>query len=310
MAAQRFRHFLAVVEEGHFGRAAARLGIKQPPLSQSIRRLERDLGVALLERTAKGVKLTSAGEAFLPEAQAAVAAAERAAVLARAAATPRKPVRVGVVSVALWEILPGLLSAARRADIDIELEQAMTNDQLSALAAGGLDLGLVSPPFNAPARLRVAELTRERVVVALPEELAPRNGKTVALAGIADRLILFPKAEGPVLHEAIMAMFRARGLTPKIVQESPGMLTTLALVAAGVGASFVPAALARSLSMDRVAFRHVDPAEDAPAWPVALAHMPLAARSASAKLLAAWRHESLGNSSLVPSRAGERVTEA
>ena len=291
MAAQRFRHFLAVVEEGHFGRAAARLGMKQPPLSQSIRRLERDLGVALLERTASGLRLTSAGEAFLPEAQAAVAAAERATVLARAAATPRKAVRVGVVSVALWEILPGLLRTARQADIDIEIEQATTKDQLSALSAGRLDLGLLSPPFDAPARLRVAELTRERVVVALPEQLAPRGGKTVPLAGIADRLILFPRAEGPVLHAAIIAMFRARGLEPKIVQESPRMLTTLALVAAGVGVSFVPAALARSLSMERVAFRQIDPAEDAPAWPVALAHMPLSARSAAARLLASWRRD-------------------
>jgi DNA-binding transcriptional LysR family regulator len=295
MASQRFRHFLAVIEEGHFGRAAARLGMKQPPVSQSIRRLERDLGVALLERTAKGVKLTNAGAAFLPEAQAAMAAAERAAVLARAAATPRKQVRVGVVSVALWEILPGLLGAARQADIDIELEQATTNDQLRALAVGRLDLGLVSPPFDTPARLRVTELTRERVVVALPEPLAPRKRRTVALAGIADRLILFPRAEGPVLHDAIMAMFRARGLAPKIVQESPRMLTTLALVAAGVGASFVPAALARSLSLDRVVFRPIDPSEDAPAWPVALAHMPLSARSAASKLLARWRQNaSLG----------------
>src|SRR5215472_18448957 len=102
MTVQRFRHFLAVATEGHFGRAAARLGMKQPPLSQSIRRLERDLGVTLLERTPMGARLTRAGEAFRPEAQAAVAASERAAALARAAVAPRRPVRVGAVSVALW----------------------------------------------------------------------------------------------------------------------------------------------------------------------------------------------------------------
>src|SRR5215472_6392192 len=124
MTIQRFRHFLAVAAEGHFGRAAARLGMKQPPLSQSIRRFERDLGVALLERTPTGARLTRAGEAFLPEAQAAVTAAERAVALAREAASPRSQVRVGVVSVALWEILPSLLRAAQMAEIDIELEQA------------------------------------------------------------------------------------------------------------------------------------------------------------------------------------------
>ncbi len=289
MSTQQWSHFLAVADAASFGRAAARIGMKQPPLSQSIRRLERDLGVTLFERTAKGVKLTKAGEAVLPEARAAVSAAQRATALARSAAGGRKPVRVGVVSVALWEVLPDLLDAARKADIAVHLEQATTNEQLRALANGDLDLGLVAPPFEAPARLRTVILANESIVVAAPSTLKPRGTKAIKLNGIAERLVLFPRMEGPALHDSILAMFRIRGLIPTIVQESPRMLTTLALVAAGCGASLVPAALARCLSINGVEFRRLEQSHDIPTWPVALAYMPLPAGGDTAKLLARWR---------------------
>ncbi len=289
MNLHRFSHFVAIAEEANFGRAAARIGIKQPPLSQSIRRLERDLGVTLFERGAKGVRLTKAGEAFLPEARAAVAAAERAAALARSAANVQKPLRVGVISVALWEALPDLLNAAQKANIPILLEQKTTNEQLAALASGYLDFGFVAPPFEAPARLKVIELGNEPAMVAVPARLVNKSMRAIPLDLIAERLVLFPRVEGPALYDAILAMFRARGMKPKVVQESPRMLTTLALVAAGRGASLVPAALARSLSIKGVEFCRVDSSRDIPTWPVALAHMPLSAGSDAAKLLARWR---------------------
>jgi DNA-binding transcriptional LysR family regulator len=295
MSLQRLYHFVAVADEGSFGRAAARIGIQQPPLSQSIRRLERDLGVALLERGTKGTTLTSAGRAFLPEARAAVAAAERAAALARAAARPRNAVRIGAVSVALWEILPDLLRTAEEAHIPISLQQLTTNEQLKALASGELDLGLVAPPFEAPARLHVTTLASEPVVVAAPAPIARGAKNSIPLNAIAERLVLFPRADGPILHDAIMAMFRTRGLAPTIVQESPRILTTLALVAAGRGASFVPAALARSIAIKNVVFRPLKGLKDAPTWPVALAHMPLSARSDAAALLAHWHRTSRGS---------------
>jgi DNA-binding transcriptional LysR family regulator len=289
MNLERFSHFLAVVEEASFSRAAARIGIKQPPLSQSIRRLERDLGVTLLERDAKGIRLTRAGEAFLPEARAAVSAAERAAALARSAATAQRPLRLGVISVAMWEALPPLLDAARDLNIPIQLEQRTTNEQLTALASGDLDLGFVAPPFEAPARLRVIDLANEPAVAAVPERLAPKRARHLPLDLIARQLVLFPRVEGPALYDAILAMFRTRGMNPRIVQESPRMLTTLALVAAGRGVSLVPAAVARSVSIKGIAFCRLEPSLDIPTWPVALAHMPLSAGSDAAKLLARWR---------------------
>jgi DNA-binding transcriptional LysR family regulator len=288
MNIQRFKHFIAVADETNFGRAATRVGIKQPPLSQSIRRLERDLGTVLLERTRTGVRLTEAGKAFLPEARATVSAATRAAALARAAASARRPVRIGVVSVALWDVLPRLLAAAKSADIAVRFEQATTNEQLGALADGRLDLGLLVPPFEAPPRLHVATLANEPVVAALPTRIAPRGRGVVALRVLADGLIMFPRTDGPTLYDAILAMFGTRGLTPNVVQ-SPQIMTTLALVAAGVGASLVPAAIARNLPVVGVEFRPIGLKGRVPTWPVAIAHMPLSARSDAAKLVARFR---------------------
>ena len=290
MDLQRFRHFLAVADAGHFGRAAALLGMKQPPLSQSIARLERDLGTALFERTPRGARLTKAGEAFLPEARVAVAAAERAAALARAADADQQPLRVGVVSVALFDILGGVLQAGRRVGIPVRIDHVSTNDQLAALANGSLDLGFVTPPFEAPPRLQVTWVANEPVMAALPAGSMTIDDGPVALAAIHDRLILFPRADGPVLHDAILAMFRMQGLTPRVVQETPAnMLATLALVAAGVGVSFVPAAIARNLAAAGVAFRPLALTEGIPTWPVAMAHMPLSASSPVTRLLAVWR---------------------
>jgi DNA-binding transcriptional LysR family regulator len=288
MNIQRYKHFIAVADEGNFGRAAARIGMKQPPLSQSIRRLERDLGIILLERTGTGVRLTAGGRAFLPEARVAVAAAGRAAVLARNAANPRTPVRVGVVSVALWDVLPCFLAAAEGAAVAVHLEQKTTNEQLVALADGDLDFGLLVPPFHAPARLNVIDLANEPVVAALPAKMCPPGRSPIALNAIAGRLILFPRKDGPTLYDAILAMFNTRGFAPNVIQ-SPQMLTTLALVSAGFGASIVPAAISRNLTAMGVEFRPIDLKAHVPTWPVALAHMPIAARSDCAKLLSTFR---------------------
>jgi DNA-binding transcriptional LysR family regulator len=289
MNLQRYRHFLAVAETSNFARAAERLGMKQPPLSQSIRRLERDLGVLLLERTTQSVRLTKAGEAFLPDARSAVDASARAEARARAAGSAAAPLRVGVVSVALFDTLADLLTAARQARIPLRIVYASTNDQLARLADGRLDLGLVTPPFEAPSRLQVTRIANEPIVAALPSGSTPREG-SVSPEALHDRLILFPRADGPALYDAILGMFRAEGLTPTIIEETPAsMLATLALVAAGVGASFVPAAIARNVTVEGVAFRPIASATGPPTWPISLAHMPIAARSREARLLARWR---------------------
>ena len=294
MSLQRFRHFLALAEERNFARAAALVGIRQPPFSQSIARLERECGASLFQRGATGTSLTAAGRALLPEARAAVAALDRGLSLTRSATLPEQPVRVGLVHPALWEGLPALLSAARGEGLAVAFEQMATNDQLTALAQGRLDLGFVSPPFAAPARLQTEAASEEALVMALPAAWAGDDEDDIALDAVANRLILFPREQGPVLHDAILAMFRTAGLEPRIVQETPQMTTTLALVAAGIGASFVPASFARNLAARGVAYRSIRTTTGVPVWPLALAHMPLAAESPAARLLLAWRRGQRG----------------
>jgi DNA-binding transcriptional LysR family regulator len=287
MDIQRFRHILVVAEEGNFARAAARLGMAQPPLSQSIQRTERDLGVVLFKRTRKGVYLTPAGQALLPEARVAVAAAERAEVLARAAAS-RNPVRIGVATPCLWGPFPELLRIAHKGRIQIEIVEASTNDQLHALEHGQLDLGFLSPPFDAPARLNVIDLSTDPFIAAVPKNLVV-DVDAVPLSVLADRLILFPKQQGPSLHAKILRYFSVHGLRPTIVQEVSDLIPTLVLVAAGLGCTFVPSALARRLFLREVAFRPLAESDSLPAWPLAIAHMPLSASGDVARLLNLWK---------------------
>jgi len=289
MNVTRFRHLLTVADEASFARAAARLGIQQPPLSQSITRLERDLGVVLLERTKQGAKLTKAGVAFMPEARAAVAATDRAVALAKSAARAATAVRVGVVSLALWEAVPAVLAAAKKVQLTVQLEQASTNEQLKALAHGELDIGFVAPPFDKFPRLRSRLLSNEPIVLAVPASLAKQPDLRELLAKVCDRLILFPRAEGPVLYDAVLRVFTRLGHQPKIIQESARMLTTLALVGAGVGTAVVPTVVTRQLTVKGVVYWPLAGLAPAPTWPLALAHMPLSALSAPARLLAQWQ---------------------
>jgi DNA-binding transcriptional LysR family regulator len=292
MDIQRFRHILAVAEEGNFARAAVRLGMAQPPLSQSIQRTERALGVTLFKRTRKGVYLTAAGQAFVPEARAAVAASERAEALARAAASHR-PVRIGVATPCLWGPFPELLRIAHKSQIQIEIIEASTGDQLEAMEHGRLDLGFLSPPFDAPARMHVIDVSTDPLIAAVPKTLAA-GYDAIPLALLADRLILFPQRQGPSLHTSIMHYFSIHGLRPTIVQEVSDLMPTLVLVAAGLGSTLVPSALARRLSLREVAFRPLAESDELPAWPLAIAHMPLSAGGDVAKLLNLWKRARSG----------------
>ncbi len=291
MISNRVRHFIAVARAGGFGKAAAELGIAQAPLSQSVQRLERELGVALFERSAKGVTLTAAGQAYLPEAQVAVAASDRARALARAEGDVTGPVRLGVITPALWGPLPTLLAVARAAQIRVQLIEGTTDELLDGIFSGRLDLSFVAPPFMSSDRLTIMDISQESLVAAIPEQLSARHLAFADLAQLAQALVLFPRPYGPTLYDAILALFSGRGMTPSIVLESPRMLTTLALVSAGVGCSVVSPSLAAAVDVKGVAFRPFEPSLAAPSWPVSLAFLPPAERTPAARLLkrvAAW----------------------
>jgi DNA-binding transcriptional LysR family regulator len=185
-----------------------------------------------------------------------------------------------------------LLRTARAKSIAVELIDGVTADQLRRLAAGTLELAFLVRPFHAPPRLQVIDLPARPVMAALPADRLMNGGDRVPLDVLAEGLIIFRREDGTFVQEDILAMFERRGRKPNITRVTSRVLTGLAMVAAGVGAAIVPAAIAENLSVKGVIFRPIDLDESAPSWPLSLAYMPLLARSDAAALLAAWRRES------------------
>ncbi|WP_175220515.1 MULTISPECIES: LysR substrate-binding domain-containing protein [Burkholderia] len=269
MELRHLRHFLAVAEELHMGRAAQRLGMAQPPLSQSIARLEKELGIRLFARAHRRLTLTVAGAAFREEAQASVHHADRATAIAQSVESGEAGVvRIGFDSAALYEHLPRRLLAMRTRfpAIQPELRELSTNDQLSALASGRIDIGFAHPPFNFAGPLRVHPFTPENSIAALFDD--GQHGDTT-LRDIADRgLILFPASQGPVLHAQLLDTFTKAGMDVRIVAEANRALSLLSLVSAGLGATLLPTSTQR-LQFAGVRYARVLDAS-LPTWPLAM----------------------------------------
>ena len=241
------RYFVAVAEEMHFGRAAARLHMTQPPLSQTIQALESQLGTPLFSRTRRSVALTAAGRALLPEAQRLLMQAESLpALVQRAAAGESGQLRLAFVSSADYSVLPIALREFRSAypAVQIDLREATSDVQLEELAAGNIDLGILIPPV--PDKLKTIldyfPVLTEPLVLALPADsklaTATRKVSLKSCAGLP--LIIFPRRLAPALHDQILGCFRDAGLTPSIEQEAIQMQTIVGLVAAGMGIALVP----------------------------------------------------------------------
>ena len=260
MELRQLRYFIAVAEELHFRRAAERLHISQPPLSQQIRALEDELGFVLLTRTRRRVQLTPAGEAFLRDARIVLAELEGAVATAtRVNAGQTGRLRVGFVGSALLSIVPGTVERFRaaRPGVAIELRERSTVDQLRAVGAGVIDVGLVRPPIEDDGELRSETVLRERTVAALPAGHALARLARVPLARLAaEPLVLFPRDQAPGFHDLLIAALASTGAGPRVVQYAPEMLTIIGLVAAGTGVSLVPASVSR-LALDGVTYRPV-----------------------------------------------------
>lgn len=278
MDIRHFRHFLAVAEELHFGRAAARLNMAQAPLSQSIRRLEAHLGTRLFDRSPHaGTRLTEAGRSFRPAAERAVQQFDAAVGQARkAGGAASAPVRVGFVTLGLLERLPRALRALENAhpDVSVRLEEGATSALLEGVARGRLDLALVHPAREVPDGVQLSEIRRDRIVAALPRGHPLADRRRVALSELAgDPMIFFPRSASPDLHDSLHAVFRSAGLTPRVHQEARSTPTMLLLVAAGLGHALV-AESARFLPFSDVAFVAIS---DLPAdlrWGLDLAWKP------------------------------------
>jgi len=247
---RQLRYFVTVAEELHFGKAAMRLHMTQPPLSQTIQALEELLGAALFERNRRGVALTAAGAALLPEARRLLAQAQELPQLAqRAAAGETGRLSLAFVSSADYSVLPPFLRAYRAAypQVQITLQEATSDLQLEELLNGRVDAGLLIPPLPDKARVELDYLPvlNEPLVLAVPTGLPALKRKgPVALAELLSAtplpLIIFPRAIAPALYDAVLAVFLNAGITPEIGQQAIQMQTIVSLVSANMGMALVP----------------------------------------------------------------------
>lgn len=244
MELRQLRYFVAVAEELHFGRAALRVHIAQPPLSQQIKALEADLGVVLLERTRRTVALTPAGASFLEQARDILEKAGQAAEQARRVqAGEEGRLAVGFVNPAMDAFLAQAVAAFRghRPGVGLTLAESPTVDQVEDLRVGRLDLGFIRLHGQNLDGLAVEVAIREAYVLALPRGHRLARLSRVPLAALhAEPLILAPRRSGPKLREDMLTALARAGAVPAPAQEARTKQTTLSLVAAGIGLALVP----------------------------------------------------------------------
>lgn len=284
MELRHIRYFLAVAEESNFTRAAARLGIGQPPLSQQIRDLEDEVGARLFHRVPHGAELTEAGSAFLAGVRSMPDQAASATRSARRAARGETgALRLGFTgSATLHPIVPGSIRAFRRAypEVELSLVESNTVDLATGLRDGSLDIAFLRRGAIDKSELHVEPLPDEPMIAALPasHRLIADGDETspIRLADLAEDLfVITPRAIGPTFFDATMAACASVGFTPRLGQAAPQIVSMLALVAAELGVSVVPASM-RQLILPGVAYRDI--ADAAPVARLALAY-PRASRS-------------------------------
>jgi DNA-binding transcriptional LysR family regulator len=260
MELRHLRYFIAVAEELHFRRAAERLHMSQPPLSQQIRQLEEEVGATLLSRNQRKVELTAAGAAFLVRAHEILDAVEDAAREARRVQRGEVGrLAVGFVGSAMYSFVPELLRAFREQapDIALRLHELGTTEQLRQLDDGRLDVGFLRTPGRWPG-LAFETVVEEPVVVALPDVHPLAKRPLVRLEDLeGESLVLLTPAGSPGLRAALASTIARLGGEEQIVQEVAAMQTVIGLVAAGVGISLVPESV-RALERPGVTYRPLD----------------------------------------------------
>lgn len=257
---RQFRYFLAVAEELHFGRAAERLGIAQPPLSQQIRKLERTLGVALFWRSKRRVELSEAGRVLMDESRRLLAAADQAVIAAqRAGRGEAGNLRIGYTTGCTFiQTVVDLLRRYREdhPGVVLSLAEMHTTQQLDALADGRIDLAFIRSRLADPDQEFLSfELLQEPLIAALPAGHPAAASEAVALASLASEpFVLFPRTVGTGVFDTIIAACRDAGFIPRVVQEAPQFTSIIGLVSAGLGVALIPSALSR-VRLDGVAYR-------------------------------------------------------
>ena len=293
--------FVVLAEELHFGHAAARLGIAQPPLSQQIRRLEEKVGHALFTRAPGRVALTGAGCELLPAGRRALTDLANGLAAARAVGSGSAGrLRIGFAASLALTILPGLLRTFRHQfpGVHLDIHEMTTAPQIAALHDKTIDIGLLREPPTDEAELSFRTVLSEPFVAVLPSTHPLAAQRTVRVARLAGSpFVLLPRSVGPSLHDQIIGLCSAAGFTPRVVQHAVEWQTVCALVETGLGVSLAPASI-RRIRLKGVAFRRTEP--DTARTRVAIAWREDDRNPLVARLLAAIGQ---GPSSSTPSRS-------
>ncbi|KST60973.1 LysR family transcriptional regulator [Methylobacterium sp. GXS13] len=291
------RSFIAVAEEMHFGRAASKLNLTQSPLSRQIQMLEQTLGVALLDRTTRAVRLTPAGRTFLAEAYRVLAAAESAARITRRAARGESGViRLSFTAASAYRTLPRVVAhvRARLPEVDLVLAEMVSDEQILALEENRTDLAILRPaPIlqDPKSSIATAPLVSERLLLAVPRGHRLATGRIPTLQDLdGEAFVTWSPKGGRYFIDLLDTLFETGGVAPRIVQRVNQVHAMLALVGAGLGIALVPAST-RGNSMADIRLRPIS--------------LPATARP---ELLLAWRRDN-ANPCLVSVRtiALERV---
>lgn len=257
MEFRHLRYFMALADEGSFGRAAKRLHVSQPPLTRQIRQLEDEFGTRLFERTSKGVELTQTGRLFRDDAAKILALALQTAERTRKAGRGQLGrLDVGIFGSAVLNVIPRLILEFRRRypDVEVHLHTMTRPEQIVALQERRLTVGFLRVFPDAP-DMAVETVLRERLTVAINRDNDLSRHREIAVRAFADQsLILFPSSPRPSLGDHIVALCHAEGFQPRVTQEVQDVVTSIALVSCGFGICVAPECAAR-LRLPHVVYR-------------------------------------------------------
>ncbi|MFV3314359.1 LysR family transcriptional regulator [Pseudomonas sp. NY15374] len=260
---RQLRHFITVADELHFGRAAERLSMTQPPLSQSILDLEESLKFKLFERNKRNVALTPIGKLWLPYVKAVISALEGLPDIAyRLQRGEIGTIRLSFVSSVVYSLLPNLVANYKNnfAQVELILKEATTDVQIRDLLDRVIDVGVIIPASGStlPSELASKKIRSEPLVAAVHQDTAKtlhaESNRTINLSALAEHpLIMFPRETCPGLHDLIYSYFELRGLKPLLGQQAIQMQTIISLVSQGMGYALVPESMA-NLNREGVAY--------------------------------------------------------
>ncbi|MXN79378.1 LysR family transcriptional regulator [Burkholderia sp. 4701] len=271
--------FLAVAEEQHFGRAARRLDMSQPPLTEQIQALEAALKVKLFERSRRGAQLTPVGAAILPAVRKFADQLERLELSVREAVAGHSGVlTIGAISSAMLDVLPPLIERLKAGypQLTVSVREIDSADAIPALETGDIDLAFARLEGALGATIRSLPLAQDRLAVAMPRDHALAAHARIRLAALADEdFVMFSRQVSPVYFDGLVASCRANGFSPRVLHEVRSVASQVAFVGCGQGVALVPASL-QTLAPEQVVFRplkeNLSVVTTAMAWSTARGH--------------------------------------